>query len=144
MSRSKKSGNPKTEMTLVRNPEVDDVAALFEQLTGRKPTAAEMLEVERTLNDVSIKVPVPTFRDRGLRYCGVAGSTPKAQEPRARRQMGKLPPNVVDVTAQALGKIVCMVPAPQVAQPPNADTDRSDDALRDTEKPLKRRQRHPR
>jgi hypothetical protein len=41
----------KTEMTLVRNPEADDVAALFEQLTGRKPTAAEMLEVEQTLDD---------------------------------------------------------------------------------------------
>jgi hypothetical protein len=54
MSRSKKSGNKKTEMTLARNPEADDVAALFEQLTGRKPTAAEMLEVEQTLDDEPI------------------------------------------------------------------------------------------
>ncbi len=49
MSRSKKSGNKKAEMTLVQNPEADEIAALFEQLTGRKPTAAEMLEVEQTL-----------------------------------------------------------------------------------------------
>jgi hypothetical protein len=43
------SDSKKAELTLVRNPEATEVAALFEQLTGRKPTAAEMREVEQTL-----------------------------------------------------------------------------------------------
>jgi hypothetical protein len=108
----------KTEMTLVRNPEADDVAALFEQLTGRKPTAAEMLEVEQTLD-----------------VCGPGSSTCP----------WTLPSNVEDVTAEAvaLGTIVCMVPAPQGAQPPNADKARCD-ALRVSEKPPERRRHHPR
>jgi hypothetical protein len=81
MSRSKKSGNPKTEMTLVRNPEVDDVAALFEQLTGRKPTAAEMLEVKQTLG------PVPTLEFPRPSHCGVERHTKGAgtESPAARR-----------------------------------------------------------
>jgi hypothetical protein len=49
-ARRKKSEPRKVEMTLVQNPEAAEVAALFEQLTGRKPTAEEMREVEQTLN----------------------------------------------------------------------------------------------
>jgi hypothetical protein len=101
MSRSKKSGRKKTEMTLVQNPEADDVAALFEQLTGRKPTAAEMLEVEQTLD-----------------VCGPGSSTCP----------WTLPAGFEDVTDAAIasGTIVCMVPAPPVAKPPDAGHTRSD------------------
>src|SRR5437660_11906232 len=99
LSRSKKSGNKKAEMTLTQNPEADDVAALFEQLTGRKPTAAEMLEVEQTLD-----------------VCGPGSTTCP----------WTLPAGFEDVTDAAIasGTIIVMVPAPQGAQPPDADTDR--------------------
>jgi hypothetical protein len=39
----------KAELTLVQDPAEAEVAALFESLTGRKPTGAEMRQVRQTL-----------------------------------------------------------------------------------------------
>jgi hypothetical protein len=150
MSRSKKSGNPKTEMRLVRNPEVDDVAALFEQLTGRKPTAAEMLEVEQTLGPVpTLEFPRPSHCDVEQHTKGAGtespaanggGMKPKRQPPGT--PMWKLPPGFEDVTAEAIaaGTIFALVPAPQVT--PRKDAGHTPDRV--SEKPRVQRRHRPR
>ena len=48
-SRIPKGTGKKAELFLIRDPDAADVAALFESLTGRKPTEAEMREVRKTL-----------------------------------------------------------------------------------------------
>ena len=44
----------KAELSLlkVEDPTAEDIAALFEQLTGRKPTAEDMAEVRKILADL--------------------------------------------------------------------------------------------
>ena len=47
----------KAELTLVKEqePTAAEVAALFERLTGRKPTAEDMREVKKTLAELPPK-----------------------------------------------------------------------------------------
>ena len=52
----------KVELALVRNPEAEDIAALFKSLTGRKPTEAEMREVRKTLAEPSESSSGPNSR----------------------------------------------------------------------------------
>ena len=63
----------KVALHLVRDPDAADIAALFESLTGRKPTPEDMAEVEATL-----AAPDPDTRSTQTQVAPLAPAAPPA------------------------------------------------------------------